>query len=472
MGKIDYKAHQEAFIQRKKKEPSLSVKEYCNSVGLKYASARRYIKSTSSTTCVADSGPKQKPGSKRSVWFDRYEKFLNACLVSPQYTMKEFAEREGINPNSTRREFSKLRNSDEFSDLVAQVEAKIVSSHYESRHQAEENKKSNKTDAYNEVQESCGDMVRKTVDQCAVYPDTNDQMGAENAHLASNAQIRFDRRKFINTFMPDNTAALKHGGFSKLFKHNSKVKKLVMGLEPKDITFELIAARQQYYSIHDYKQELLAELERKHKAGEDIKNEKNEDSTYLKEKGRLINYNSARLRELEASIAAMINIIHSSQIAQGKLVVSAAKLPLMDSEVQLQVYNRVLTERAEKGWTAMEAVQAIEAQGAEPPSFLLAEARKELQMLEPEIDDSGITDEEAEELSRAYMEKRQSLAAEIAAKRELVQDALEEADYRDSISNVGEDDEGSDYDNLPSQQGDGQKGLFDDFDVDDSDTLS
>lgn len=464
MARVDYGAHQDAYLLRKQKEPLLTVAQYCEDTGLNYNSARRYIKHEKSSTSKPS---KTKAKIVTSKWPGLFEKYLKIAIKAPMYSQNQFAQDNKLNANTMRGQFAKLRREGICADLDEEYAKACEKLHQERLAENSNELNIEKSKAYYESGEQIQTRTQQMVE---VLGGGNDPA---NDHCADHSELRstFDRRKLIRLFMPGNVAGYKHGGFSNIFRASDKAKEIVNELCARDISSELYAARVQYYSMLSHQQDLLFELEQKNENGDLITNTNNEPSTYLAEKSKLIAAYADRMRVLEGSIANMVGLINANEVNQAKIILAAAKLPMVDSQRELEILNQALQLRADNDWDAMTTAKYLEGNGAKVPAYLLTEARRELDLIEPEIDDNGISDSEAEELSRNYMEGRKSLAAQITEKRNMVLDAFEEAELADSVSNLnGEDDNDSEYDDLDAQPS--GKSLFDDIELDDLTTLS
>ncbi|HHY0551875.1 TPA: hypothetical protein ACVU5P_004194 [Vibrio parahaemolyticus] len=461
MPKLNYPVHQKAFLERRRAEPNLTLSDYCRDVGINYNTARRYIKATVS---IEEEEPhklklssKEERAKKNQKWAQLFKKYLLVAIEAPTYTAKDFAEDEGLNYNTTRRKFTEMRREGVERDLDARYDNACAKYSAERKRKAKDEQKQRHDEIYAEVKEKSDARTQAVIDLMPAQDNMadRDQRGAT-----------FDRRGFIHAFHPQHNHATKHGASSKLFRScPDRIKKIIKDLQPTDVEFELYSARIQYYSLIEHRETLLAELEEKRESGEPITDSAGEQSTYTREKSKLIVAYAGRLRELEGSITGMVTTISANINAQARLVLAAAKLPSVDQDEEWTIITNTLRQRDEKDWDAMTTLRALEAKGIKkPPTFLLVEAKRELDLIEPEIDDNGISDAEAEARSKEYMKNRKSLAAQIGERRKEAADAFADAEYREATANLP-DDEYDDEDDLPDNAPAG--GLFDDLNLDD-----
>lgn len=120
-GKIDYQAHQQQFWEQLEKQPTLTLAEYCEANGLKYGTAKRYIKRP------ARKGGKFQPSimpkikakktSQGNDWHSLLKEFLVRGAQNPTLTMAAFAKDKGVNGATLRRQFNSMRSLPEFDRL-------------------------------------------------------------------------------------------------------------------------------------------------------------------------------------------------------------------------------------------------------------------------------------------------------------------------------------------------------------------
>ncbi|HBN6266167.1 TPA: hypothetical protein L3N15_004148 [Vibrio parahaemolyticus] len=456
MAKVNYAVHQKAYWERKRIESNLTLQDYCLEVGINYNSARRYMKASEPTPNEDSERPisTQQSSSPTDKWDLLFKKYLLVAVEAPTYTAKDFAKEEGLNYNTLRRKFTEMRKAGLHKDLSDQFEEACKAHASRRISKAKDEQKQIHKERLAIAQENADARTQRAIDLMPTQEEIHDRQTTV-----------FDRRQFINAFHPGHSLSSKHGAHSRLFRScSTRIKKLISDLKSTDVEFELYSARVQYYSLLEYKEELLAELERKKEEDLPITDRDGNQSTYAKEKSKLIVAYAGRLRELEGSISGMVAIINANTTAQARLVLAAAKLPSVDMDEEYAIITNTLRQREENDWDASTTIRALEAKGVKkPPSFLLTEAKRELDLLEPEIDDSGITDEQAEARSKAYMENRESLAAQIAKKRRENAQAFEEAEFAEANANLPDDND--DEDDIAEHLSGGD--LFDDLNLDD-----
>lgn len=130
--------------------------------------------------------------------------------------------------------------------------------------------------------------------------------------------------------------------------------------------------------------------------------------------------------------------------------------------------TEILQERSAKGWSALETAQQLEVMGLELPRSLELEVAREVGFIEPITDtDGGISDEELEAQSRAYMAAQKELMGSwLPTRREEVAAALAAEVAHQNGALVDEDD----FNPLPDDEPPVHAGS--DYDNDDDDPLT
>ncbi|WMO21515.1 hypothetical protein [Vibrio alginolyticus] len=120
-GKIDYQAHQQQFWEQLEKQPTLTLAEYCEANGLKYGTAKRYIKRPAKTGGKFQPSVmpkiKAKKTSQGNDWHSLLKEFLVRGAQNPTLTMAAFAKDKGVNGATLRRQFNSMRSLPEFDRL-------------------------------------------------------------------------------------------------------------------------------------------------------------------------------------------------------------------------------------------------------------------------------------------------------------------------------------------------------------------
>jgi hypothetical protein len=140
-----------------------------------------------------------------------------------------------------------------------------------------------------------------------------------------------------------------------------------------------------------------------------------------------------------------------------------ASKALVDNEIKTYRFDRdnsdrafmieIAERRANEEITALTAATLIEARGLSPSPIITAEALKEIELMKPKVDTSGISDAELDALVEGFMQEKteevQSMAARSAilerlilqSNAELESDGLEENEFAESAYTGLEDDD-------------------------------
>lgn len=145
-----------------------------------------------------------------------------------------------------------------------------------------------------------------------------------------------------------------------------------------------------------------------------------------------------------------------------------AKLSRLDKEAQDRLAlteimaERTFDENGDSNITAYELVRKIESSALKPPPLLIQEALKEISMMAPKVDDTGMSDEELDAMFAEYEEQANKWEAELIERAMLLPelfakekaaaeaaDAVSDDDYSEGYTGIEHLDNGGELDFEP-----------------------
>lgn len=173
----------------------------------------------------------------------------------------------------------------------------------------------------------------------------------------------------------------------------------------------------------------LKEIDEMEETGNIPLDDENEPVDINTMRDRLIFGYGTRLRELELSISTMAKQEAKRYIDLRKQEYAELMMPHLLPAEETNLVIEMLSLRAKNNWTALETCQQIEKLGARPPATLLHEAKVELANLEPEVDDTGISEQELDELFDDYtLEQLEQEDSWLPARKEEINQRIKEAE--------------------------------------------
>lgn len=173
----------------------------------------------------------------------------------------------------------------------------------------------------------------------------------------------------------------------------------------------------------------LKEIDEMEETGNIPLDDENEPVDINAMRDRLIFGYGTRLRELELSISTMAKQEAKRYIDLRKQEYAELMMPHLLPAEETNLVIEMLSLRAKNNWTALETCQQIEKLGARPPATLLHEAKVELANLEPEVDDTGISEQELDELFDDYtLEQLEQEDSWLPARKEEINQRIKEAE--------------------------------------------
>lgn len=401
--KIDYVEHQANFSKLRVLNPDLTVAKYCEEYGLKYGTAKKYIRSR---LFPIDKKQKGKKKVKRSTekWISLYSMFLSQCLKDPRLSVTQFAIDIAEPQRTVNDAFNKIKTLPQFNDLNEEVEmarAKIrQKKEKKSRIVGRSLKKlvgvNEKAKALLFDDEKAGLMDRKRKDGKFV-----------SGHNAD--------RKVLSSYVEAAGLNLEHAAIAKQ-------------IEMTDINNEIIAVRTLYLSMLDCLNRSAKILEIRYEDNDPIVDANNNPIPIESEMLRLYYSTSDKLRGIENSLANLVSVAArtSKELATTETILRENNA-LVSLNIILSKY-----QRAEE-ISAIATVKELEKSGIPVPDFLMFEAKKELSDFVPQIEDSGIDDDELDRIALEYKQKQEKVVNEwLPDRKEEIRKVFDEMDKKDA----------------------------------------
>lgn len=412
VAKVDYAIHQVKYTELKIKNPDLTVQQYCDNVGLKYETARRYIKSRVVKAKVVKNGYRSGKGRKKdrtiSEWKTLYSQFIAGCLVEPELTVSKFAEGIGDIPRTVVSGFAKVKDLPQFLELNAAVEA------------AKATAKPPKRSSRDNVSKPLHTLAGKNERALALLTDAEKEAGMGGR----NSRGQFTR---------GHRYTVTHGGYSEACKLDPKFVAIAKEIELTSLANELVAARTQYMTMLNYLGRGTEIIKTRYEDGDPICDSEGKAVPMESEIMKLLFGTSDKLRNLEASMANMVTTAARVQKELTLVDLKEREAKALTEADILSIQSDILDERQLNDWSAVDTVKEMEKSGVPIPGFLLFEAKKEIADYVPPVEDGGVSDEELEELSRAYAIKQREVEGDwLPARREEVREVFAAMDRHDA----------------------------------------
>ncbi len=445
VAKIDYKHHQFEFSKLLAKNPKLTLQEYCDSVGLNYSTARRHLSKkdakASVVTKITSARSKALKGRCKTDWHGFLKLFLSQAVANPAYTIKEFAEENGLNAATTRRQFKQMRDLDEFRRLFDLYDEKKAQ--FQLANNKRRSAKSGRTvDSWQGREAHAQARVDEIQSKKDHKPQQRSTQSDTNLPLTHTPVTQFVP---IDALCSSNSVARprKHGGYLKMASISTEILNAITEIDPLSVSQELLLARSNYLTMQQDMNSRVAKLLEMKANGEPLLNDDNEPVDIDSAIDRIRYGYAPRLRELEMSITQFTKAENKRYIDIRKQEFAELMMPAVLPAQQQRIVMELLSKRKEKNWTAAETCQYIEAQGAEPPALLLHEAKLELANVEIEIEDDGVDEEVLDMEFGQYTEEHNEQVNEwVDQRREEVAREIQLAEEREA---------GNDFDISPSQ---------------------
>lgn len=442
--KIDYEYHQQQLIALAEQDPSITVQAYCEQAGLKYASARRHLKSPrkSAPKAKAEKAREIKTTRKRAGardWPRLYTQYLDSCIENPGYNMTQFAEINGIPAAQVRKQFAALRKSGDYADREDRVEQAIAQAKGEKSRQKAKAKSLNKRA---KPVKPTGRGVAPTKAEDA-QNEKDHQTGSGDPLVAVAHQGRDGKGRFTH----GNRFSTVHGGYAALAGLDDELVQVATDVDPVSLANELVTARSQYLSMLRFvarqREELIAMYER----GEPLKDFDDNEIPLTKALGDLEFGTAGRLRSLEASIGSMVGTQAKIITDFTKLAHKEHELSPVDTVTALAIRKKLMQQRIANDWSALETARQFESRGIAVPKSIMIEAEREIATYEPPVDDSGLSDDELDKLTAEYLAEQQRVVSEdLPERRKIVAEMIDEVSEEDFDDEPGGDEATSDDD--------------------------
>lgn len=379
---LDYEAIQEQFYLEKSKDKSLTIPLFCELHGLVFHTIKKKIKGK-----IPEGWEPKSEGSDKMDWRAAYSCFLNRQLENNSYTLNAFAKEVGFARGYVGVQFKRLQDDPEFAPLKAEVDRQKKIAQRERRQKKQI------------IAPSLENLGGESQAAKALIPP----------QLRESALVRRDQN---GRFKRGSRAKSTHATYLEYMGLDEELVAVASEVDPNSLHSEIAAARVQYASLLNYLSLGTEILKTRYEDDDPVKDIDGNAVPLAVELMKLHFGTAEKLRTLEGSIANMVQV--SARIARETklLKIKERESKVLSAETALGMQSEILQRRIENNIPAMDAVKEFELCGLPVPAFLMAEAKRELEAVEPEVDDSGISDEELEQRSLAYMAKQKEIQNE------------------------------------------------------------
>jgi hypothetical protein len=463
MAKPDYTKHQALYLKALGENPKLTVKQYCENAGLKYASARRYLRKpdkevikSAQSKKVNDEHKEKRDRAKRTPaqakWASHVRNFLSRAIKNPSLSMTAFAQENGLSTNSFRRELAKLRGAADFDRLFDLFDEKL--STYRAIKNEKPSKSRNKSTgkagrgkspkASNREQTSNEGEV-EDLDHAHPEDDapTLDDVGLGKDDLVTRfshfSAARFEstqnkKQEFNRAIGPPQ---MRHGGYTSGITLVSEMLDILTEVDPLSVADELLTARARYYRMNKWLSDEVDRIQGYIDRGEPLMIGTGEDAEEVdlnRVMKELTFAYEPRLAELERSIVSLVGLENKRQFDHRKQLIEEMKMPHYLPAEETALIVQLLELRERNGWDALTTAKNIERLGAKVPAALLLELKDEIENAEPEILEGEVSPEEFERRQLEYFEGLEERESQKAKEKQKELDALFEEFSPDNAS--------------------------------------
>ena len=447
MAKINYTEHQAEYLRQAAIKPRLTVREYCETVGINYNSARRHIRNAANSLKEPKPKPKvtkpKKPkklktNQKGRNWRVIYFQYLSEAIDCPSLTIAQFAALHDLPNSSIRREFPKFKNDPEFNEQCKNLKLAQIA-HSEEKERAKTN--------FN-LLKSKGKI--KTVRNQGNAQQTDDQKNGITDHLA--AQELPPQRDHLGRFLDGNRFNLVHGGYVKLTKMDDEIIQNIIQIDPLNLANEIITARSHYALMQRFLGLESEAIIERYENNEPILDFDGEPISLNKALADLEYSTSGKLRTAEASIANLSATAAKIQLDYAKVAIKNHETAVHSTHAELIIRQELMEKAESENWSAVQTAKACERHGINIPITILEEMKQEIASYEPEIDDDGLSDDELNRICDDYKEKQSIYVnEELPTRRKRLQKLIEEQELKENggitTSNTDSEEVESEIDN-------------------------
>ncbi|MCS0281102.1 hypothetical protein NDJ83_17915 [Vibrio alginolyticus] len=428
MSKIDYVAHQAAYIKALEENAKLTVKQYCEDKGLKYATARRHLRKPDKEVIKKLKNDTKKKKAKSEVarvnrtpaqakWAEHVRNFLSRGIKNPSLKVPEFARSQGLASSSLRREIAKLRKAPDFEQLFDLYDEKVELFRAMQNGSGKKNTDKSKGGARRGKSPKASEREQSDGSRGGVDPENaqNGSPSLDDVGLGKGAELitrftnfsasRFEsaqhKKHQLNELM-DGRRGARHGGYCSDINLISEMLDVLEKADPLSVSEELLVARARYRKMHLWLSKELDTVQLH--IDEDIPmldadGEKVDPKRVQKE---LLFAYEPRLSELERGIANLVALENKRHFDHRKQLIEEMKMPHYLPAEETALVVQVLELRERNGWDALTTAKNLERLGAKVPPALLLELKDELETAEPEILEGEVSPEEFERRQIQY----------------------------------------------------------------------
>lgn len=360
-------------------------------------------------------------------WNAHYESFLAEQKAEPKLSAAEYARRHGLNGNSARRSFNKIK--------AARLEGADRSTSESDRSPAKSDRSPKKQGR------SGGDRTSNKKTKNTEKSKGRGAKRAVNAHTNTDSHAYDDEKlKATDHFKPikrsqmpversrgGNFAGVQHGRYMDYANIDDHLKEMAADLADDGGAYHIMAAR--YLQMTKNQQELLVNIEEDYSNKKPWTDENGEPMPKSRAISQVIYGTSKLFTEVEKGLIDARLKMRKLQLDEQKHNNELANSHPLTRQEQITRTKELLAEREAKELSAVDAAYLFELEGLPVPRTLSAEADKEISLREPvKAEGEEITAEELDEAMADYEAQNEKWETSWLEEREQGLKALESID--------------------------------------------
>lgn len=427
VAKINYSYHQESYDELVDQDPSITVRKYCESEGLNYNTARRYIRNTvrnkKKENAQTLSEIKSKPVRKgKRNWEAIYFEYLTEATDLPGLSIAKFSAKHDYPDGQTRKEFLRIKKTGVYAAQEDECERCATAHKQEMKYLKQKNK-------------SLKNKRIKSYAQDGASTPRSDHHSMRDHDQQSGDHDLTGYRDSSGRFLPGNRFSLLHGGYAAITHLDNDIVETASEIDPLNLANEILTARSQYLSMLRFVAKEREAIIQRYEDDDPIIGFDEKPVTLNKALGDLEYSTAGKLRALEASIMSMSSITAKIQCDIAKINIKDHETAVHSKQSEVTIINKIMTRSEADDWSALQTAKECEKQGVPIPLTILEEMKREIATYEPPIDDDGLSDDDLDKLFIEYTETQSKYKTEeLPLRKEQLQIKIEE---QEKIENDG-----------------------------------
>lgn len=341
----------------------------------------------------------------RHDWEATYKKYLLALESEPDLNAAEFARRNELNINSTRRSFNKIKSNLDGGNSAPKKAAVKSDRSPKPKTKLEDKKpRSPKKEKDKKQTKSKAKAASKGAKAHATKGAAHQE--SENHKVFDQFRAPSRRNVVGDQYRDKSFRGVKHGAYMDIAKIDPELVDAAILLNEDDGVATLMTAR--YLQLRRNQSEMLAAIEESYANGQPWKDDLGNELPKSKAEGQALYGTSKPLTELESQLDKVKTNRRKLEIDEQKLAIALDDAHPMSRVQRIAETKSILAYRVENELSAVEASYLFENMGIEIPRTLAAEADKEISLRQPtKVEAEEVTAEELDQMMADYEEQRE-----------------------------------------------------------------